>query len=152
MHKLSYYLISDRFPLSAALPFPLPLLSLLLKFNRTQQFLVPPTCLHSHSHDMQHDHLLSHPASTSFFTQFFFFPVFIFGQAVRFFLHDIDRKQTGPIHSFTFLKLSSRLSPIFYIITSISLALTKIYVPLTVMQNTATNTIFLASYCYCFSF
>ena len=62
---------------SAALPFPLrstSLLSLQLKFHTTQQFLVPPTCLQSvYSHDMQHDHPLFHPASTSFFTQFFFF-------------------------------------------------------------------------------
>ena len=82
--------------LSATLPIPLPSLSLLslqLKFNTTQQFLVPPTCLHSvYSHDIKHDHLF-HPASTSFFS------VLIFGQAVWFFLHDIDRKQTGPIHS-----------------------------------------------------
>lgn len=61
----------------------------------------PPTCLHTnYSHDMQHDCLPFYPASVAFFTQFFFFPSLHFGQALWFFLHDINRKQTCPSHSF----------------------------------------------------
>lgn len=85
-----------------SLPFPLPSLSLLslqFKFNITQQFLVPQRLHTIYSHDMQHDCLPFYPASTSFYTQFFFFQSLHFGQVLWFLLHDINRKQNGPSHS-----------------------------------------------------
>lgn len=70
-------LLFNKWQISLSATFPLPSLSSLrlqVKFNPTQKFLVPPTCLHSvYSHDMQHDHPLFHPASTYFFTQLSFF-------------------------------------------------------------------------------
>lgn len=90
--------------LPATLPFPLPSLSLLrlqLKFNITQQFLVPqhvstPSILMACNVIV---FLSTQPQHLFLLSSFFFFPPLHFGQALRFFLHDINRKQTGPSHS-----------------------------------------------------
>lgn len=86
--------------LSATLLFPLPSLSLLslqLKFNTE----VP--CPHNtsplHLFAWHATWSSSFPSSLNIFFYSALFSVLIFGQAVQFFLRDIDRKQTGPIKS-----------------------------------------------------
>lgn len=133
MHQPSYYLIRDRFPslLHCSLP-SLSLLSLQLKFNTTQQFLVPQHVHTIYSHDMQHDSLSFYPDSTAFFIQFFFFHHCILGKLSDSFCMTSIINRLVP--ATPFLKPSSKLSPFIYIITHFCFCLDKkIYAPPTII-------------------
>lgn len=81
--------------LSTTLPFLLPSLSDSIQHRSS---LSPPRLHSIYSHDMQ-TRSSSFPNSLNIFFYSALFSVLIFRQAVRFFLHDIDRKQPGPMHS-----------------------------------------------------